>query len=168
MADSNLLYVLIAFVALCALSQLGQALAMLGLYRKVKEIQQQAVPLIGKAEATLESAKSTLEDSRRQIVDISRKANEILDSTKTQLVRVDSLMSEATDRARTQMDKVELVVGDSVDKVQSIVNTTHNGLIKPLREVNALVAGVRGGFGFLFGRQKGPVSGVTQDEEMFI
>jgi hypothetical protein len=109
-----------------------------------------------------------LEDSRKQIAEISRKTNEILDTTKTQLVRIDEVVSEAADRARIQMDKAEMVVGDTVDKVQSIVNTTHNGLIRPLREVNALVAGVKGGVGFLFGRRKGPVAGVTQDEEMFI
>lgn len=169
MADSNLLTVLTVFVGLCALSMLGQCFALLGLYRKVKEIHQQATPLIGKAEVTLESAKATLEESRKQIAEISLKTSKILDSTQQQLEKIDGVVSEASLRAVTQLERVEMVVGDTVDRVQGLIASAHDGLVKPLKELNALAAGVRSGFGFLFGgSKKQSVVNVTQDEEMFI
>ncbi len=168
MADSNLLVVLTVFVALCALSQLGQFLAMFGLYKKVKELQDQSRPLIKKAEQTLESAKLTIEDGRKQISEISGKAHGILDSTQAQLNKVDLLVNDASDRARGQMDRAELVLGDTMDRVQGLVASTHEGLLKPVNEINALMAGVRGGLGFLFKSRRPTVVHATQDEEMFI
>ena len=168
MADSNLLTVLTVFVALCALSQLGQFLAMFGLYKKVKEMQEHSGPLIRKVEQTLESAKLTIEDGRKHMTDISGKAHAILDSTQSQMNKVDALVNDATDRARVQMGRVELVVGDTLDRVQGLVTTTHEGLMKPVTEINALVAGVRGGLGFLFKSRRPTVVHATQDEEMFI
>lgn len=168
MADSTLLVVLTVFVALCAISQVGQFLAMFGLYKKVKEFQDKATPLLGKAEATLESAKLTLEDSRKQMTELSVKTSKILDSTQVQLAKIDTVVSEASDRALSQLERVEFVVGDTVDRVQGLIHSTHNGLVKPLKELNALASGVRSGFGFLFGPKKQNPVNVTQDEEMFI
>jgi ABC-type transporter Mla subunit MlaD len=169
MADSNtLITVLIVFVALCALSQLGQFLAVMGLYRKVKEIHAQAGPLFSKAEATLDSARITFEDSRKQLRDLSVKTNDILDATKVQLVKIDGVVTEASDRARVQMERVEFVLGDTADRVQNVVATLQDGVLRPVKEVNALVAGLRGGFGALFKRERPNVAHATQDEEMFI
>lgn len=175
MADSNLLVVLTVFVALCALSQLGQFLAMFGLYKKVKQMQDQALPLLSKGEAllskieqTLESAKLTIDDSRKQMGEFSGKANGILDLTKVQLDKVDVLVTDASERARRQMDRVELVVNNTVERVQSLVSSTHDGILKPVNEINAVVSGVRGGLGFLFKSRRPNVEHATQDEEMFI
>ncbi|WP_031495154.1 hypothetical protein [Bryobacter aggregatus] len=175
MADSQLLIVLTIFVALCALSQLGQFLAILGLYKKVKEMQMQASPFIRKAEAvmektesTLESAKLTLEEGRRHLGEITTKTNLILDSTKDQLHRIDQAVTATGERAKVQLEKVEMLVGDTVDRVQSVVTATHEGVLKPVREINALAAGVRGSLGFLFKRRHPSSLPATQDEEMFI
>ena len=168
MADSTLLTVLIVFVALCALSQLGQFVALFGMYRKVREIHEEFRPLLGKAGVTLESAKQMLEDGRKQILEITKKTNQILDSTQLQLTKIDSVVTDASERATAQMDRVEMLVGDTVDKVQGMVHTTQEGLLKPLREVSALVTGVKSGFGFLFKSQRPTVVHATQDEEMFI
>jgi methyl-accepting chemotaxis protein len=168
MAESTLLIVLVVFVALCALSQLGQALALLGLYKKVKEVNEKAGPLFAKAEQTLDSAKLTLEDSRKQIAELSLKTNQILETTQTQLARIDTVVSDASQRALGQLEKVDLVVGDTVDRVHGLIASTHKGLVAPLKELNALAAGLRSGFSFLFGSKKQSVADVTQDEEMFI
>lgn len=168
MVDPTLLIALIVFVALSALSQLGQLFALMGLLKKVRSIQEESRPLLSKAEETLDSAKLTLEDSRKHLLDISKKTNQILDTAQLQLTKIDSVVTDASDRAKVQLERVELVVGDTVDKVQGLVNTTQEGLMKPLREINALTSGVRGAFGFLFKTRKPSVVNATQDEEMFI
>jgi ABC-type transporter Mla subunit MlaD len=168
MVDPTLLTVLIVFVALCALSQLGQCLALVGLYRKVQSIQEEARPLLSKATETLDAAKATIDDGRKQMQEISKRTNQILDSTQSQLAKIDAVVTDASERAMVQLDRVEMVVGGTVEKVQGLVNTTQEGLMKPLREVSALVTGVKGAFGFLFKTRRPSVVHATQDEEMFI
>jgi hypothetical protein len=168
MADSNLLIVLTVFVALCALSQAGQFLILLGLYRKVRSLHEEAKPLLGKAEATLESAKLTIDDTRKQLNEISTRANAILDSAQVQLARIDGVVSGASERAKIHLDRIDLVLGDTLDRVQTLVATTQQGLLKPVREVTALLAGIRSAFGFLFRNRRPSVAQATQDEEMFI
>lgn len=166
--DSTLLIVLTVFVALSALSQLGQAIALMGLRRRMEVLTEEARPLFSKAEQTLDSARQTLEESRKQITEISQRTNQILDSTQAQLDKIDAVVTEASDRARVQLERVEMVVGDTVDKVQGLVTTTQQGLMKPLREVTALASGVKSAFGFLFKPRRSSVEHATQDEEMFI
>ena len=168
MNDSTLLTVLIVFVALCALSQLGQFLALFGLYRKVTAIQEEWRPLIGKSEVILSSAKDTLDDGRKQMLQITKKTNEILDSAQSQLTKIDLVVTDASARAKAQMDRVETIFGDTVDRVQGVINATQEGVMKPVREVNALVTGIKSGFGFLLKSRRPSVVHATQDEEMFI
>lgn len=171
MADStlqNILIVLIIFVALCALSQVAQFLTLFSLYKKVREIHDEARPLLGKAEATLESAKLALDDGRKQMLEITKRTNEILDTTQLQMMKIDTIVTDAGDRAKVQLERMEMVVGDTVEKVQTLVNTTQEGLMKPLREATALASGVKGALGFLFKGRRPTIVHATQDEEMFI
>lgn len=168
MVDPTLMIVLIVFVALSALSQLGQCIALFGLRKKMQAIHEESKPLLKKAEGTLESAKVTIDDSRTQMLEISKKTNLILDSAHSQLTKIDSVVTDASDRAKVQLERMELVVGETVDKVQGLVNTTQDGLMKPIREVSALATGVKSAFGFLFKSRRPSVVHATQDEEMFI
>jgi hypothetical protein len=168
MADSTLLVIMTVFVALCAVSQLGQMLALFGLLRKVKSLQEEARPLISKAEATLDTARATLEDGRKQMLEISQRTNKILDSAQGQIEKIDAVVTEASERAMVQLERVDLVVGETVEKVQNLVATTQEGLMRPLREVSAVVAGLRGAFGFLFKSRTPSGAPAPQDEEMFI
>jgi len=168
MPDSTLLIALIVFVAISAVSQLVQLFALLGLKSKLNEIHEDARPLMRKAEATLESAKITIDEGRKQMLEISKKTTSILDSAQAQLTKIDSVVTDASDRAKVQLERAELIVNDTVEKVQGLVNTTQDGLMKPLREVSALITGVKGAFGFLFKGSRPTVVHATQDEEMFI
>lgn len=167
MENQTLLYIMATFVVLACLSMMGQAIAMIGLYKKVREIQEKTVPLIPRAEQLLDSAKVTLEQSRVQIQEITAKTHHILDSTRTQLTRVDEVVTDASSRAKTQLEKAQLVMDDTMNRVHETVAMVHGGVVKPLREINGLVTGVRAGFSALR-KPKDPSAVVTQDEEMFI
>jgi len=168
MENQTLLYIMTAFVVLACLSMMGQAIAMIGLYRKVKEIQERAVPLIPRAEQVLENARLTLEQSRTQIQEISVKTHQILDTTRTQLTRVDEVVADASVRAKVQLERAQVMVDDTMSRVHETVAMVHGGVVKPLREINGLVSGVRAGFSALAKKPRDPGATVTQDEEMFI
>lgn len=167
MENQTLLYIMATFVVLACLSMMGQAAAMIGLYFKVKQIQEKTGPLIPRAEQLLDNAKLTLEQSRVQIQEISAKTHAILDSTHSQLTRVDAVVADASIRAKVQLEKAQMVMDDTMNRVHETVAMVHGGVVKPLREINGLVSGVRAGFS-AFKKPKDPSSVVTQDEEMFI
>ena len=170
MENQTLLWVMAGFVIIAALSMLFQMVAMVGLYRQVKTMQEKVMPLIPRAEGLLEQARATLETSHAEIKQISAKTHQILDSTKEQLSRVEEVVTDASARAKVQLEKAELVLDDTMNRVHETVAVLHGGVMKPLREINGLVTGVRAGFGTLFsGTGKRPsIAQATQDEEMFI
>ncbi len=165
----NLLYVMTAFVVLACLAMVGQAIAMIGLYRQMREMQAKTTPLIPRVEQVLNDARVTLEQSRTQIQELSGKAHLVLDSTRTQLTRVDEVITDASGRAKVQLEKAQLVMDDTMSRMHETVAMLHGGVVKPIREINGLVSGVRAGLS-AFGRNpKNPsVATATQDEEMFI
>jgi len=169
MENQTLLWVITASVAMAGLSMFFQMVAMFGLYRQVKAMQEKVLPLIPRAESLLEHARATVETTHAEIKQISAKTHQILDSTRDQLSRVEEVVSDASSRAKIQLEKAEFVLDDTMSRVHETVAVLQSGVLKPLKEINGLVTGVRAGFGTLFSGSKRPsVVNATQDEEMFI
>ncbi|MDX1984680.1 MAG: hypothetical protein SFV51_30690 [Bryobacteraceae bacterium] len=169
MNQDSLILILTVFVGLVALSQVGQTIALIVLQRRAKALQHKLDAFAPRAESLMESAQKTLEQSRSQIHDITTKANDILDSTRNQLVHVEGLLTDVSARARVQMDRAELVLDDTFSRVQDTVATLHGGVLRPLREINGVSAGIRAAVGHMLkGAGRPSVAQATQDEEMFI
>ncbi len=167
MDQQTLLDIMAAFVIVSAVALCIQAGFLFGIFKAVKTMEARTAPLIPKLDALVESSRVAIDDSRIQIRDITQKAGEILDSTRKQLARVDEVMEDAASRARVQMDRAEMVLDDTMNRAQETVALVHSGIMKPLREIQGVSAGVRAALDFLMrGRRNGPVA--TADEEMFI
>lgn len=168
MTDPVLGYAIMAFVALAAISMLAQAIATMRVMRTVRELQQQVTPLIPRAEAALETARETLVEARGNLREISARTVAVLDNAKAQLARVEDVVTDAAARAKNQLERTEMVVEDTVSRVHETVAAVHSTILKPIREVNGLAAGIRAGVSQLFRRRREGLERVTQDEEMFI
>lgn len=166
--NDNLLLVLTVFVGLCTLSMVVQALVMIGLYGRFKALQQQIAAFTPKIEEILTTTQKTLEQSRQQIAEVTTKANAILDSTKVQLGRVEEVLVDATTRAKSQIERVDLVLEDAITRVHETVTMLHKGVLRPLREINGVTAGVRAAIQTLLTGKRPSVAQATHDEEMFI
>jgi len=168
MDQSQLLIVIAVFVFVAAVAMCVQAFFLFGMYKAARAFQEKAVPLVPKMDALVESSRVAIDDSRRQILEITIKTSDILDITRKQLARVDDVMADASDRARVQFDRAEMVLDDAMVRTQETVALVHSGIMKPLREIQGVTAGVRAALNFLMrGRNNGPVH-ATADEEMFI
>ena len=82
--------------------------------------------------------------------------------------RIDELMAEATVRTRKQMVQAEAVLDDAMSRAQDTVALLHGGILKPLREVSGVVAGIRAALRFLSRSGRPSPDRLTVDEEMFI
>jgi ABC-type transporter Mla subunit MlaD len=114
------------------------------------------------------NATVTVEQSRKQILDITAKTNQILDSTKVQMAKIEEVVSDATGRAKVQMDRVEMVLDDTMSRAHETVAVLHNGIMRPLREIHGIAAGIKTAFQYLARGNRPSVAQVTSDEEMFI
>lgn len=168
MTPDALLYVMTGAVIVSAVALVLQAALLLGVYKQSKAIRAQVMIIAGHTESFLQSALLTLEQSRKQISAVAAKSSQVLDLAHKQLVRVDEVLGEATGRARIQMERVDLVLGDTVARMHEALGLLNNGVIRPIREVTAVAAGVEAGLRYLFRSQRRTVERATSDEEMFI
>jgi hypothetical protein len=168
MNQDTLLIVMAAAVSVSALALVIQVLLLAGVYKSAKGIQEQITLLVPRAQSTLASAEETLEQSRRQITEVTTKANEVVTLTRAQVVRVEELLSDASNRARVQMDRIELILDDTLSRVHETVNLVHTGIMRPLRQINGVAAAVRATLDYLMRGGRPSVAQATQDDEMFI
>ena len=168
MNEMTLLYVMAAFVIISAIALCIQAGMLAGMYKTVKALQASITPLIPKVESLVEKTNSTVEQSGRQITEITTRANDILDSTRRQLAIVEDVVGDAAVRAKVQMERVELVLDDTLSRAHETVAVFHDGIMRPLREVNGLAAGIRAALASMARGNRPTPDHATSDEEMFI
>ena len=168
MNDTALLYVMTAFVIIAAIALCIQAGMLAGIYRTTKALQESINPLLPKVESLVAKASTTVEQSGKQITEITTRTNEILDSTKRQLAVVEEVVGDAAARAKVQMERVELVIDDTLSRAHETVAVVHDGIMRPLREVSGIAAGLRAALGSLARGNRPTVDRATSDEEMFI
>jgi hypothetical protein len=175
MDQQTLLIVMTVFVAVAAIALSIQAGLLFAIFKSTRAVEQKAnqlVPkveaLVPKVEAFVESSRIAVEDGIRQIAEITSRTTDILDTTKVQLARVDAVMSDAQMRAGIQMDRAEMVIDDAMNRAQETVALVHNGVMKPMRQIQGIAAGLQAVVNFLLrGRGGNPAHGAV-DEEMFI
>ena len=182
MSEMTLLYVMTAFVIISAIALCIQAGMLTAMYKTTKSLEEKINPLIEKinplvpkVETLVVKATSTVEQSGRQIAEITARANailesskEIVDSTKRQLAIVEEVVGDAAGRAKVQMERVELVLDDTLSRAHETVAVVHDGIMRPLREVNGIAVGIRAALGALARGNRPTVDRATSDEEMFI
>jgi len=168
MDQMTLLYVMTAFVIIAAIALCIQAGMLAAMYKTTKSLQSEIRPLLPKVESLVDTTKTTVEQSRKQILDITTRANEILTSAKEQLGMVQEVVEDATSRAKVQLERVELVLDDTLSRAHETVATVHDGIMRPLREINGIAAGVKTALSYLARGNRPSVDQVTSDEEMFI
>lgn len=168
MDSNNLTTVIMVFVIISAIALCMQAGFLFGMYRTARALQDRITPLVPKVESLVESTRQTVDQSKQQIVEITTKANDILDSTKSQLAKVEEVVSDATSRAKVQMERVEMVLDDTMSRAHETVATVHNGIMRPLREINGIAVGLKTAFAHLARGGRPSVAQATSDEEMFI
>ncbi len=168
MDQTTLLYVMTGFVIIAAIALCIQAGMLYGIARTTKSLQNQIQPLVPKVESLVDTTKTTVEQSRKQIAEITTKANEILESTKNQLAIIEEVVSDASTRAKVQLERVELVLDDTLSRAHQTVATVHEGIMKPLKEINGIAAGIKTALAYMARGNRPNVAQATSDEEMFI
>ena len=168
MDQNTLLTVMTVFVALAAVAMIVQMAVMIGLYKATRSAEQRITAMLPQVEKLIHVSHSTIEQGRQQLLEITGKTNEILTLAHKQVSRVDEVLADATMRARVQLERAELIIEDTLSRTQQTIGLVHSGIMRPLREIQGVTAGVRAAIGFLSKGARSNVNQITHDEEMFI
>ena len=169
MDNQTIFLALIAvFVAISAAAMIFQAAMLYGTYKASRELRDRIVPLTVKVDALVETSRTTIDEARVKIVEITTRTNQILDVAKQQMETVEELLEDASLRTRRQLRTREIVVEDALARAQETVELVHKGILAPIRGINGVAAGVRAALHFLLRGTRPSPDQVTVDEEMFI
>ena len=125
--------------------------------RRVNQLFQQAGSLLQALEPLKESAK-TVSDSVEQIVGITRRRAD----------QIDSFLGEVTQSLRSQADKLDYAVTDTVKKFEQTTAAIQRDIALPIMEIASVLKGLRTGIDYLFRKRERQPEAMPEDEEMFI
>jgi type II secretory pathway component PulC len=173
--DNLIVYVMAFFVLISAIAMCIQAGLLYGIYKTSRTMQESVSSVLPQTKSMLAKAETILDDSRTNIVEITRKgneitqkANDIMDLAKAQMVKVDSVITDASTRAKSQLERAEMVVDDAMTRVNQSVAAVHNGIVSPIRQINGVATGVSTAISVFMRGGRPSVAQATQDDEMFI
>ncbi len=141
------------------------------------------VPMVEKAAAAMEkvgvaadgaagviaSVKLIVDDNRPKVSEVCDEAVAIADTSRQQVERLGGLLYEAEGRARSRLEQIDTAVGNTVENVENAGESIRQAVLRPVREVNGLAAGISAAVATLVrGPRRSSVDSATLDEEMFI
>jgi methyl-accepting chemotaxis protein len=121
--------------------------------------------------ATLMAASATriLDDTRPKVAQISNETARLVRTGMEQVEHVGAILHDASDRARARLEKIDEAVDSTVEQVEHVSGAMKRAVMRPVKEVNGLAAGISAVVTTLVrGQRRSSVDAATQDEEMFI
>jgi len=163
---------LLACIAFVVQAGVGVALfvATRKMQRKVSPIIDKVSPIIDKVDPIVETVGKIVEEARPQIAEIGQEAVEIAKSARKQVERVGDVLSDASGRAKERLEQIDRSVDATIEHIEHAGGSVKRAMIKPVREINGIAAGISAAVSTLaHGQQhKSSVDHATLDEEMFI
>ena len=152
------------FVALTALAVMTQAGVLFAVYLMSKRLSEQVERFMKDTREMITPMRTIAENLRTtsaNLVDIGASARE-------QFRRVEAMVTDTGEVLHSQLDRLDKVTRDVVDRVNTTAEVVQESVVRPVREVAAVVKGVSRGFEAFFSRRRSTVDQAHQDEEMFI
>lgn len=169
MTEDVFRWVVAIAVALAAIAFLVQAGIAVALYRIANRMQAKVSPLAERAEPILDTTRQILTENQPRIAEISAHAVEVAKYARQQAAQIGELVEETSVRARVRLAHLDEKVEQTVEQVENVGGAVKAAVLKPYREMTAIVAGIKAALvTYAQGGRRPSVDHATQDEEMFI
>jgi F0F1-type ATP synthase membrane subunit b/b' len=169
MPDDVFRWVVAGAVILACLAFVVQAIVVLLLYRVARNTQSKVAPLVDRAEPILSTTRQILEENKPRVAEISAEVVEIAKTARVQADRIGELLRDSSDRAKARLAQIDRTVDETVEQVEQVGGAVKSAVLKPVKEVNGLMAGMKAAIStYAAGNKRHSVEHATQDEEMFI
>ncbi len=167
---------LTVFTGIVALALLLQSLAFVGLYRSVRSlssrvdgISKDLMNTVNVLAADVGQALAAIKAVAEGVESLKDKISATSDLVHKRVSDIDSFLHDLTDAARLEVARIQDAVDTASRQVEETFEIVHRGVLVPVREITALIRGIRAGLDFLLHKpSKGPSGASRLDEEMFI
>jgi len=111
-----------------------------------------------------------LEDTQPKISEMVADAAHVVYLARAQAQKVDRVFTEASDRLRGQLVRADRIVTGALEAVEDAGSKFSHNLWRPVRQVSALMQGIKVGIDLLRSRRgrRRPEEPLEQEEELFI
>jgi ElaB/YqjD/DUF883 family membrane-anchored ribosome-binding protein len=167
MDQTTLLYIMAGAVVVSAVAIVIQTALLFGMYKATTALSERVNTLLPKVETLMDTSRLAIDEGRMTIAEIRVKSNMILDTGHKQVKQLEAILSDAAERTARQLGFAEAVIQDTMSRVEDTVQLVHKGVLKPIRGVTGIAAGVGAAIQYLMRRRPNPER-ATLDEEMFI
>ena len=162
---------LIFFIAVTSSAVVIQAGILYALYRALSELvrgvaridaglQQHVHPLLRSFTDAVASTREPISATLANLAEISRVVRDRTAST-------DVFLADTLDRARVEFQRADRLVAGALERMERASEAVERGVLVPVREVSALIAGIRRGLEFFLSRRSDR-SRSSQEEQLFI
>jgi len=125
-------------------------------------------PIADNITTTLASANRILVEIRPRITEVSGDIAAITSAGRGHVERLGELLEKTGERAEERLEQIDQAVAGTVEQVQHVGETVKHAMMRPVREVNGIAAGISAAVATLVKGRKSSVDAATQDEELFI
>jgi uncharacterized protein YoxC len=151
------------------------AIAGMVMFRVVSKMQARIDNIADRSEPLIDTSRRIAEDLAPKVARIATNiegvtanAQEITGVAKDQAHRFAEVGRDVADRAKAQVARADAAVDETVEQLQQAGEDLKTAVKKPVREMSAVLAGVRAAVSvYGHGRRPG-IDHIPQDEEMFI
>ena len=165
----NLLLFLAIVITIVLIVQSVLLLALVLTFRKWYSRTNQLIDEVNRdVEPLARAARDLVVESREKVQVISTNIVEITQQVKNHVDRLDAFVTDASDRAHLQLIRLDELINNTVGRVEETAEVVQRSILVPIRELSAVLAGVRTALDFLFRRNKSGLERATHDEELFI
>jgi hypothetical protein len=169
MSDDLFRIVVTIAVFLACIAFVTQAVVFVLLYRAARKTQEKVMPLVDRAAPILTTTREILEQAKPRIIQVAEEAVAIAKTAHEKADKIGELLTDSADRAKVRLAQIDRTVDETVGQVEQVGDAVKGAVMKPVKEVNGLMAGLKAGLSTLAaGNRRPSVDHATQDEEMFI
>lgn len=169
MSEDVFRWVVVAAIILACLASIAQAGLAFAVYRIAQRVQAKVVPLAARAEPILDTARGILDDNRPRLAEMTGDAAAMTKTARQQSEQWSVVLDDVAVRARERIAQIDVTVDETVQQVEQVGGAVKTAVTRPVRELNALVAGIKAAVAtYVQGGRRPSVDHATQDEEMFI
>jgi gas vesicle protein len=168
MEQQHLLIVMAVFTGVAAIALLGQAAALIGVWRATKKLQSRTSEFMDRWEPVADASLETMEQVRKESGELLKQAQGVVATAKGQLDKADATLDEITSNAKTQIERVEQTIESVARRVDATAAEVQRTVLVPLKQIRAFAAALGAVGDALMGRRRSSVDQATLDEEMFI
>ncbi len=152
-----------------AVEKAGATIEKLGpLFEKGEPMMDRIGKLAQEAEKLVVTLKQTVDETRPRVAEVSSEVAGIARSGREQVEKLGDFLTDASERARCRLEQIDETVSSTVEHVEQAGESVKKAVMRPVREVNGLAAGLSAAVATLVKGRKSSVASATQDEEMFI